>query len=83
MEYILIGLVSAFNLIIILHKFKCKRIEDGIFDVLLFILLVGLFKGSYSGMVVGMVASLCVSTYLWFYPPTFFKKLNKLRKFMR
>jgi len=83
MEYILIGLVSAFNLVVILQKFKHNRIEDGVFDVLLFILLVMMFNGSYSGMVVGMVASLCVSAYLWFCPPTFFQKLNKLRKFVK
>lgn len=83
MEYVLIGIISAFNLVVILHKFKRNRIEDGIFDVLLFILLVMMFNGSYSGMVVGMVASLCVSAYLWFCPPTFFQKIGNIRKFLR
>lgn len=83
MEYILVGLVSAFNLVIILQKFRRNRVEDGIFDVLLFGLLVVMFKGSYSGMVVGMVASLCVSAYLWFFPPTFFQKIFKFAKSLR
>ena len=83
MEYVLIGLISATNLIVIIHKFKCNRIEDGIFDILLFVLLVMIFNGSYSGMVVGMVASLCVSAYLWVCPPTFFQKMTKIIKNLR
>lgn len=80
MEFLLIGIVSALNLIIIIHKFKKSRVEDGIFDIVLFGLLVVLFSGSYSGMVVGMVASICVSAYLWFCPPTFFQKLKPSRR---
>ena len=73
MEFLIIGIVSALNLIIIVHKFKKKRIEDGIFDTGLFITLATLFSGSYAGMVVAMVSSLIVSIYLWSSPPKFFR----------
>ena len=73
MEFIIIGIVSALNLIIIVHKFKKGRVEDGIFDTLLFITLASLFHGSYAGMVVAMISSLIVSIYLWSSPPRFFR----------
>ena len=73
MEFVIIGLVSAINLIIITHKFKKGRVEDGIFDSLLFVLLATMFSGSYGGMVVAMIASLVISIYLLASPPKFFK----------
>lgn len=73
MEFIIIGIVSALNLIVIVHKFKKGRVEDGIFDSILFILMASLFSGSYGGMVVAMISSLIISIYLWASPPKFFK----------
>lgn len=75
MEFLIIGIVSALNLIMIVHKFKKGRIEDGIFDSLLFVLLATLFSGTYAGMVVAMVSSLIISVYLWNSPPKFFKTI--------
>jgi hypothetical protein len=75
MEFLIIGVVSALNLIVIVHKFKKGRLEDGIFDSILFVLLATLFSGSYAGMVVAMVASLIISIYLWASPPAFFKNV--------
>lgn len=77
MQFILIGIVSALNLIIIVHKFKKGRTEDGIFDSILFALMASLFAGSYAGMVVSMVASLVISIYLWASPPKFFKAFTQ------
>ena len=73
MEFLIIGVVSAINLIVIIQKFKKNRIEDGIFDTVLFVLLSLMFSGSYGGMVTAMISSLMISTYLWFSPPEFFK----------
>lgn len=73
MEFIIIGIVSAINLIVIVHKFKKGRIEDGIFDSLLFALMAFMFSGSYGGMVVAMISSLIISIYLLASPPKFFK----------
>ena len=73
MEFLLIGIVSALNLIVIIQKFKRGRIENGIFDTVLFTLLSLMFSGSYGGMVIAMTSSLMISIYLWFSPPEFFK----------
>lgn len=72
MEFIIIGIVSALNLIVIIHKFKKGRTEDSVFDLTLFVVMASLFTGSYGGMVVAMISSLIISIYLWAYPPTFF-----------
>lgn len=73
MGYVLIGIVTALNMLIILAKFKRKRYEDGVFDTGFMILMVMIFSGSFGGMVVAMVASLCISIALFISPPTFTK----------
>lgn len=73
MEFLIIGIVSALNLIIIVSKFKTGRVEDGIFDTGLFAVLTLIFAGSYGGMVVAMIGSFIVSLYLYLRPPTFFR----------
>jgi hypothetical protein len=75
MEFIIIGIVSALNLMVIVHKFRKNRVEDGILDSILFGILATLFSGSYGGMVVAMIASLTISIYLWTSPPKFFKSM--------
>ena len=77
MEFIIIGVVSAINLIVIIHKFKKGRVEDGIFDSVLFVVLASMFAGSYGGMVVAMIASLMISIYLLASPPKFFAAFMK------
>lgn len=73
MEFLIIGIVSALNLIVIVHKFRKGRVEDGIFDSILFAVMAIMFSGSYGGMVVSMISSLIISIYLWTSPPTFLK----------
>jgi hypothetical protein len=75
MEFLIIGIVSALNLIVITHKFRKGRVEDGIFDSLLFGFMAVIFSGSYGGMVVAMISSLIISVYLWASPPKFFKSI--------
>ena len=77
MEFIIIGIVSALNLIIIIHKLKKSRVEDAIFDALLMFLMLAISNGSYGAMVVSMIASLVVSIYLWASPPKFFRAFTK------
>lgn len=77
MEFILIGIVSAFNLIIIKVKLEKKRYEDAVFDLSLMALLAFLFSGSYGGMVVAMIASLAISIYLLISPPKFTSTLRE------
>lgn len=76
MEYVLIGIVSAFNLLIIKFKVDRKRYEDAFFDAGLMVVLAYLFAGSYGGMVVAMVASLVISIFLFISPPKFTNKAN-------
>lgn len=71
MEFLIIGVVSALNLIVIVHKLRKGRIEHGLFDLALFAGMALLFSGSYAGMVVAMIASLIISIYLLINPPTF------------
>ena len=77
MEFLIIGILSALNLIVIVHKFRKGRVEDGILDSVLFALMATMFSGSYGGMVVAMISSLIISIYLWTSPPEFFRKALK------
>jgi hypothetical protein len=77
MEFLIIGIVSALNLIIIVSKFKRGRVEDAVFDTGLFAFLTIVFSGSYGGMVVAMIGSFIVSLYLLISPPTFFRSAMK------
>jgi len=76
-EFIIIGIVSALNLIVIIHKFKKGRVEDGVLDSILFAVMTFLFSGSYGGMVVAMISSLIISIYLLASPPMFFRVFTK------
>jgi hypothetical protein len=80
MEFIIIGLVSAFNLLVIKFKFDRKRYEDAILDLTLMIVLAVLFQGTYAGMVVAMVGSLVISIFLFLSPPTI---TNKFKGFFK
>lgn len=63
------GIVTAFNLIIIKWKFDNGRISDAILDLVAFVIVCILFSGSTAALFVGMVASMCISIYLLFSPP--------------
>jgi hypothetical protein len=71
MEFLIIGIVTALNLIFVKKKFELKRYEDGIFDLFLLVVVTIIFGGSYGGLVVGMVSSLIISIYLFASPPKF------------
>lgn len=71
MEYLIIGLAVAFNVIVILWKFQKERILDGIIDASLLILVAAVFSGSYGALVVGTIASAIISGYLLINTPKF------------
>ena len=71
MEVLLIGLATAFNFIIIMWKYKIKRISDASVDFIILIALAWMFSGTITGMAVGMVASCVISLYLFISPPKF------------
>jgi len=76
MEFLILGIVVASNIIIIKMKFDKGRTEDGIFDTLLLLGITILFSGSYAGLIVGTIASLFISLFLLASPPTFFSGNN-------
>ena len=62
------GLALALNFIIILHKFRRDKYEDGILDLGAAFIMSLLFAGTMVGMAIAMVGSLIFSAYLWFFP---------------
>lgn len=69
MEFILIGLAVAANIIFILFKYEKKRYTDCTLDFILLVLVTMVFSKSYGALVVGTVASLMISIYLYIKPP--------------
>lgn len=72
---LLIGIVTALNLMFVKMKFDRKRYEDGALDLLVLVALSFVFGGSFGGLVVATVSSLMISIYLYFSPPTLFTNL--------
>ncbi len=71
MEFAIIGVVTAINILFIKKKFDLKRYEDAVFDFLLLVIITVVFSGSYGALVVGMVASLIISISFYASPPNF------------
>lgn len=69
MEFILIGLAVAANVLFVLFKYERKRYADATLDLILLIVIAMLFSSSYGALVVGTIASLIVSIYLYANPP--------------
>ena len=61
---LLIGLVTAFNLLILLVKFKAARYGDLAIDVLSLVVLSAMFGSTVLGMLISMCASFTISIYL-------------------
>ena len=62
------GLALAINFIVILHKFRKDKYEDGMLDLGAGFVMSMLFAGTMIGMAIAMVGSLLFSVYLWFFP---------------
>lgn len=83
MEFIIIGLAVAFNIIIIKTKIEKNRNEDAFFDALCLTGITIVFSGSFGGLVVGTIASAFISLYLLASPPTFFTKSKPFKDFKK
>jgi hypothetical protein len=68
----LVGLVTAFNLLIIKWKLGRGRYGDVALDAISLVILSALFGNTLGGFVITMVASLCISLYLMVSPPRFY-----------
>lgn len=81
MEFMLIGIATAFNLLIIYWKLEKKRYEDAAVDFSLLFALTKVFEGSYGGLVCATISSAIISVYLIAHPPTFTKGMyEKIKK---
>ncbi|MDR2034022.1 MAG: hypothetical protein LBP89_05260 [Helicobacteraceae bacterium] len=71
MLFIMIGIVTAFNFIVLLIKYKLGRYVDLFIDVICLVILTNIFSSSgQGGIIIAMIASLTISLYLLFNPPT-------------
>jgi len=69
MEYLIIGLVTAANVLILKIKAEKNRWADLFFDVTVLLFLSFLFSKTLGGLTIAMISSFVVSVYLYFYPP--------------
>jgi hypothetical protein len=61
---LLIGIVTAFNLLILIAKIKARRWGDFSADILSLIVLSAVFGHTILGMLIAMTASFIISIYL-------------------
>lgn len=74
MEVVIVGLVTAFNVLVIKWKLEHHKYEDAILDTVLLLGLSYVFAGTYAGMVVATITSLVISIYFLISPPLFITK---------
>lgn len=71
MEFIILGIALAFNLLVIKEKFQRGRTEDGTMDLFLLVIISFFFSGSYGALAIGSIASAIISVWLFINPPKF------------
>ena len=69
MELLVIGIATAFNLIIIKVKIELRRYLDAILDLGVLATLSLVFGGSFAGLVTATISSAIISIYLLLSPP--------------
>lgn len=69
MEFLLMGIALAANLISVKFKLDRKRYADAFVDGAVLVTLSILFSGTISGLIIATYASAIISIYLWFSPP--------------
>ena len=65
---VIAGVVTMFNFVILIHKFRKGRYFDFTLDLLLMCFICYQFVGSFSALCIGMIASMGISIYLLFKP---------------
>lgn len=70
MEVLILGLVSAFNILVILSKYRRNKYVNATVDLLLMIAIGAIFNGSTQALCIGMIASCIISLYLAVNPLT-------------
>jgi len=77
MEALLIGIATAFNVLIIKWKVEHGRYEDAALDTLVLLVLASIFAGTMGGLIIATISSFIVSIYLLFSPPTLLKSVDR------
>jgi len=72
-ELLIIGLVSALNLIILKIKIDLKRYADSALDLTLFVMFMMFSGGTLGGIIIATIGSLVISIFLYFSPPRLIK----------
>lgn len=70
MEYIVIGIATAFNFTIIIKKMRMGRYADAALDTAMFVAICYLFSGTFGALATGAIASALISLYLLWNPFT-------------
>jgi len=73
---LIVALTVAFNIIIVIWKFRHHRIFDGILDSSALVLVGTVFAGGIASLTVGTIASFMVSLYLLIAPPQLHFKMR-------
>lgn len=71
MEVLIIGIVTALNLMVLKMKLEKERYGDLGLDITAIVVLNMFFGGTLTGMMIAMIASAIISIYLYFSPPKF------------
>lgn len=69
LEFVIMGIALAFNLLVIKWKYEKGRLGDATLDAACLFLITTFFSGTYSALVVGTIASAIISVYLYIFPP--------------
>lgn len=69
MDIIIVGIVTAINLMVLWKKFTLGRYLDLALDITAISILAPHFGGTQGGMYVAMIASLIITITLYFKPP--------------
>ena len=77
MEAIILGIITALNIIVVLWKIRHHRILDGILDGGALILVTKVFAGGVASLTIGAIGSFIVSLYLLLFPPKLPVKFKK------
>lgn len=68
MEYTIMGIALAFNILVVMWKLRHDRVLDGIIDGSLLVLVAIIFSGSTAALIIGTIGSALVSIYLLISP---------------
>ena len=71
MEFIVMGIALAFNILVVLWKFTHNRVGNAMVDGALLIAVAMLFSSSTALLIIGTIGSALVSLYLLIFPIQF------------